>query len=132
MIRLIKRKSFRIALGVGAAIALAVALVHRSSGVSPLRLACDGCFAAGVLVGGAGCLMLSAGEGVFDIFGYGISFVLNLHWSGIFHMTEERRRESYADYKQRRHASPAKPGGVLLAGGFYLLLAAVLLVIYSV
>ena len=132
MIRLIKRKSFRIALGIGAAIALAVALVHRASGDSPLRLACDGCFAAGVLVGGAGCLMLSAGEGVFDIFGYGISFVLNLHWSGIFHMTEERRRESYADYKQRRRASPAKPGGVLLAGGFYLLLAAVLLVIYSV
>ena len=132
MIRLLKRRSFRIALGVGAAIALAVVLLNRSAGNGPLRLLCDGCFVAGILVGGTGCLMLAANEGMFDIFGYGISFVLNLHWSGIFRMSEERRRESYADYKQRRHASPAKPGGVLLAGGIYLLLAAVLLVIYSV
>ena len=130
MIRILKRKSFWVALGVGAVIALAVALLHRSSGSSPLRLVCDGCFVAGVLVGGAGCLMLASGEGVFDIFGYGVSFVLNLHWPGIFRMPEERRRESYAEYKVRRHASPGKPGGVLLAGGFYLLLAAVFLLIY--
>ena len=132
MMQLLRRKSFFIALGAGAVIALAVVLLNRASDSSPVRLACDGCFVAGILVGGAGCLMLASGEGVFDIFGYGVSFVLNLHWSGIFHMSEERRRESYADYKARRHASPAKPGGVLLAGGIYLLLAAVLLVIYSV
>ncbi len=130
MMQLLRRKSFFIALSAGAVIALAVVLLNRSSGSSPVRLICDGCFAAGVLVGGAGCLMLAAGEGVFDIFGYGISFVLNLHWSGFFHLSEKRRRESYADYKARRHASPGKPGGVLLAGGFYLLLAAVFLLIY--
>ena len=69
MIRLLKRRSFYIALAVGAAIALAVCLLNRSSGSSFLRLACDGCFAAGVLVGGAGCLMLAGNEGVFDLFG---------------------------------------------------------------
>ena len=132
MIRLLKRRSFWIALGVGAAIAAAVALLNRSSQAGPRRLLCDGCFVAGILVGGAGCLMLAANEGMFDIFGYGISFVLNLHWSGIFHMPEERRRERYADYKARKRASPSAPGGVLLAGGVYLLLAAVFLVIYSV
>ena len=131
MMQLVRRKSFFIALGAGAAIALAVILLNRSSGSSPVRLICDGCFAAGVLVGGAGCLTLAAREGIFDIFGYGISLVLNLHWSGLFHMSEERRRESYADYKARKHSNPAKPGGVLLAGGFYLLLAAVFLLIYS-
>ncbi len=132
MIRLLKRRSFWIALGVGAAIALAVVLLNRSAGNGFLRLICDGCFVAGILVGGAGCLMLAANEGMFDIFGYGISFVLNLHWSGIFHMPEERRRERYADYKARKRSSPSAPGGVLLAGGVYLLLAAVFLVIYSV
>ncbi len=131
MIRLLKRRSFYIALAVGAAIALAVCLLNRSSGSSFLRLACDGCFAAGVLVGGAGCLMLAGNEGVFDIFGFGISFVLNTHWSGIFHMPEERRRESYADYKARKREKPSAPGGVLLAGGIYLLLAALLLVFYT-
>ena len=131
MIQLLRRKSFFIALSAGAVIALAVILLNRSSGSSAARLICDGCFVAGVLVGGAGCLMLAAGEGIFDIFGYGISLVLNLHWSGLFHMSEKRRRESYADYKARRHASPSKPGGVLLAGGFYLLLAAVFLLVYS-
>ncbi len=132
MIRLLKRRSFWIALGVGAVIALAVALLNRSSEAGPLRLICDGCFVAGILVGGAGCLMLAGNEGVFDIFGFGVSFVLNLHWSGLFHMPEERRRESYADYKARKRSSPSAPGGVLLAGGIYLLLAAILLVIYSV
>ena len=132
MRELLKRRSFWIALGVGAAIALAVVLLNRNSGSSPLRLICDGCFVAGVLVGGAGCLMLAGNEGVFDIFGYGISFVLNLHWSGLFHMSEERRRESYSDYRARKRASPSAPGGVLLAGGIYLLLAGVLLVVYLV
>ncbi len=132
MIRLLKRRSFRIALGVGAAIALAVVLLNRSAGNGFLRLICDGCFVAGILVGGTGCLMLAANEGMFDIFGYGISFVLNLHWSGIFHKPEELRRESYADYKVRKSASRSSPGGVLLAGGIYLLLAAILLVIYFV
>ena len=130
MIRLLKRRSFWIALGVGAVIALAVALLNRSSEAGPLRLICDGCFVAGILVGGAGCLMLAGNEGVFDIFGFGVSFVLNLHWSGLFHMPEERRRESYADYKARKRSSPSAPGGVLLAGGIYLLLAAVLLAAY--
>ena len=130
MIRLLKRRSFRIALGVGAAIVLAVILLNRSAGDGFLRLICDGCFVAGILVGGAGCLMLAGNEGMFDIFGYGISFVLNLHWSGIFHMPEERRRERYADYKARKRASPSAPGGILLAGGVYLLLAAVFLVVY--
>jgi hypothetical protein len=132
MIRLLKRKSFWVALAVGAFIAAAVALLQRNSGSTGLRLACDGCFVAGILVGGAGCLMLAAGEGMFDVFGYGISFVLNLHWSGIFHKPEELRRESYADYKVRKSASRSSPGGVLLAGGIYLLLAAILLVIYFV
>ncbi len=132
MIRLFRRRSFYVALAVGAAIALAVALLNRSSEAGILRLLCDGCFVAGILVGGAGCLMLAGNEGVFDIFGFGVSFVLNLHWSGLFHMPEERRRESYADYKVRKSASRSSPGGVLLAGGIYLLLAAVFLVIYSV
>ena len=132
MIRRLLRHSFWIALGVGAVIALAVALLNRSSEAGPLRLICDGCFVAGILVGGAGCLMLAGNEGVFDIFGFGVSFVLNLHWSGLFQMPEERQRESYADYKARKRQKPSAPGGVLLAGGFYLLLAAILLVIYSV
>ena len=132
MIRLLKRRSFWVALGVGAAVALAVVLLNRGPEASALRLACDGCFAAGVLVGGIGCLMLAGNEGVFDIFGFGVSLVLNLHWGGIFHMSEERRRESYADYKARKRASPSAPGGVLLAGGAYLLLAAVFLVIYLI
>ncbi len=128
---LLKRRSFWAALGVGAAVALAVVLMNRASGSSALRLACDGCFAAGVLVGGVGCLMLAGNEGVFDIFGFGVSLVLNLHWGGIFHMSEERRRESYADYKARKRANPSAPGGLLLAGGIYLLLAGILLLIYS-
>ena len=129
---LLKRRSFRIALGVGAAIAIAVALLNRGGDALPLRLACDGCFVAGILVGGVGCLMLAGNEGVFDIFGFGISLVLNLHWSGIFHMSEERRKESYADYKERKRSNPSAPGGVLLAGGVYLLLAGILLIIYLV
>ena len=130
MIRLLKRPSFWIALGVGAVVALAAALLNRGAEAGPLRMICDGCFVAGILVGAAGCLMLAGNEGVFDIFGFGVSFVLNLHWSSLFHMPEARRRESYADYKARKRASPSAPGGVLLAGGVYLLLAAVFLAVY--
>jgi len=132
MTALLKRKSFLIALASGAVIVLAVAFLNRGRGDGLLRLLCDGCFVAGILVGGAGCLVLAGNEGIFDVFGYGISFVLNVHWSGIFHMSEERRKETYADYKARKRANPSAPGGLLLAGGLYLVLAAVMLIICSV
>ena len=95
----------------------------------PMRL-CDGFFVAAVMVLGCGGLRFVSSFGFFDIMGFGIKQVLNIHWMGLNVGGEEYRDESYADYKVRKSQNRASPTGVLLAGAVYAVLATIMLVIY--
>ncbi len=132
MIKILKSKSFLISMIIATVIAVGVSILNHTQGKSFSELLCNACFVAGMLVGGFGCLMLAGNEGVFDIFGYGISFMAKIHWPGLGALSPEHRGESYADYKERKRTKRKSPAGILLAGGIYLVLAAVLLGIYLI
>lgn len=96
---------------------------------------CDGCFATGVLLAGAGILLLCANKGALNIIGYGARSGLNLIMPifGKGPTKENGERETYFDYCQRKAEQDPKPvSHLLIVGGVYLLLAAVLLVIYMI
>ena len=96
---------------------------------------CDGCFVTGVLLTGAGIILLCANKGALNIFGYGARSGLNLILPifGKGPTKEDGERETYFDYCQRKAEQGPKPvSHLLIVGGIYLVLAAILLVIYLV
>jgi len=96
---------------------------------------CDGCFVTGVLLTGAGMILLCANHGAFNIFGFGARSGLNLILPifGQGPTKDNGERETYYEYCQRKAERGPKPvSHLLIVGGVYLVLAAILLVIYMV
>lgn len=127
-----KRKELALAVVSGLLIVVFVFFSTADRNHSIVHRLCDGCFAAGMLLGGLGVILHCANQGALNLFGYGARFGLNLilpifgknPWSG-------DERESYYDYCAKKQEQEPKPTShLLLAGGFYLLLAAVLLLVY--
>ena len=96
---------------------------------------CNGCFVAGMMMGGAGVILYCAGKGAFDLFGYSAREGLNLIMPifGSNPLTSEGKRESYYDYCMRKREEPKKPiGHLLIVGGGYLVISGILLVIHMI
>lgn len=79
----------------------------------------DGCFFAGVLVGGIGILVYISGEGYFDMIVYGVSIILKAF------SKKNTESESFYDYKQRRvsERGDAKIWFVAVVGLAFVLIA---------
>ena len=128
----LRSKSFRVMLLVGFAIFAAVLIMDLTRGNSIVRSLCDGFFVAGMLVMGMSGLMFAGNEGVFDIFGFGISHLFTTRWPGLSTMPDDHRKEKYVDYKARKRKNPSKPLPVLLAGAIYMVLAVLMLAVYLI
>ena len=128
----LRSKSFRVMLLVGFAIFAAVLIMDLTRGNSVIRSLCDGFFVAGMLVMGISGLMFAGNEGVFDIFGFGISHLFTTRWPGLSTMPDDHRKEKYVDYKARKRKNPSKPLPVLLAGAIYMVLAVLMLAVYLI
>ncbi len=128
-----RRKDLIVAAASGLLIAVFVFLGSADRGYTIVHRACDGCFAAGILLGGIGAILHCANKGALSLFGYGARFGLNLILPifGKNPWTADGERETYYDYCARKREQEPKPvAHLLIAGGSYLLLAVVLLVVY--
>lgn len=126
-----KQKGILIHISAGAVIAVAVAILGWSRGHSVLRLLCDGCFVAAVVLLGSGGLKFARNQGTFDIMTYSIKSVFHLHFPFTkMNSPLEEREEDFADYKERKQANRKSSAELLWAGLIYLIAAVVILVIY--
>ena len=128
----LRSRSFRVMLLVGFAIFAAVLILDLTRENSVARSLCDGFFVAGMLIMGMSGLMFAGNEGVFDIFGFGISHLFTTRWPGLSTMPDDHRKEKYVDYKARKRKNPSKPLPVLLAGAVYMVLAVLMLAVYLI
>ena len=93
-----------------------------------LRTLCDGFFLAGVLISGMGLLVMISKNGIFDVLTYASGSLLRLFIPGL---GTPRRRESFADYRQKKHAKPGTYGFLVIIGGLFLLAACICLMLYG-
>lgn len=79
----------------------------------------DGCFFAGVIVGGIGLLVYISGEGFFDMITYGVNIILKSF------SKKNTQRESFYDYKVRRNneRGEAKIWFIAVVGLVFVILA---------
>lgn len=128
--RKLSRKLLLILLAVAAALAVGVAagrgLFTAPDRSTALAALCDGCFLSGVLFAGVGGLSWMAGQGAYDIFGYGAKSLVE-HFN-----FKKKSFESFYDYKQRK-AAEQKPWlkECLLVGGVFLLLSGLFLAAFT-
>lgn len=126
----LKLRAFLIPLAVGAAIMAAVCALQLSRERGAVFALCDGAFVAGVLLLCMAGLRFVSGQGQFDIFGYGISHLFTTRWPGLSTMSEDHRKETFADYRARRQGKSKPALEMLLAGAVYAVLAVILLLVY--
>ena len=122
-----KRKRFLVDLVCGIVIAGVVIAINFGRGHGVLRLLCDGCFVAGVLLLGTGGLKFFRNEGMFDIFSYSIKSVFQIHYpfAKMNSPLEEKKKEDYATYKERKREKRKSPADLLWAGLIFMALAVV-------
>lgn len=124
-------KRFFICMGIQAPIALGASfargLAVANSAKAVLMSLCDGFFLSGALMLFAAGLAWTFGEGVGDGLSYSVQRFFTRRGSGY----EENRRESYADYKERKHAKKPHVLEMLLSAVPFLFVAAILLLQYS-
>ena len=126
-----KQKGILIHIGAGAVIAVAVAVLGWYRGHSVLRMFCDGCFVAAVVLLGSGGLKFARNQGTFDMMTYSMKAVFHLHYPfSKMNSPLEEREEDFIDYKQRKQAKRKSSAELLWAGLGYLAAAVVFLVIY--
>ena len=131
----IKRKDLIVTVVVGVLVVLFCFFNSADRGYSVIHRLCDGCFTAGILLGGIGVIMFCANKGALNLFGFGAKFGLNLILPifGKNPWNADGERETYYDYCQRKAEQEPKPvSHLLITGGAYLLLAVVLLVVYVI
>lgn len=126
-----KQKGILFHVCTGAVIAVAVAMLGWSRGHAVLRLLCDGCFVAAVVLLGSGGLKFARNQGTFDMFTYSMKTVFHLHYPfSKMNSPLEEREEDFIDYKERKRAKRKSSAELLWAGLLYLVAAVVFLVIY--
>ena len=91
-----------------------------------LRCASDACFVSGVVMGVIGGLVWTADQGVADGLTYGFSRFFTLRGPGY-----EDRRESFSEYRERKHSKKTRVAEFLISGGVFIALALLLLIPYE-
>ena len=126
-----KQKGILIHLCVGAVIAGAVMILGLSRGHSVLRILCDGCFVAAVMLLGSGGLKFARNQGAFDMMAYGVKTAFHLHYPfSKMNSPLDEREEDFVAYKERKRAQRKSSAEILWAGLVYLVASVVFLVIY--
>ena len=124
----ISGKKMLIVLAIACAIAIGVAFARgilNAEGKDVLRCLSDAFFVSGALIILSGGLVWCADNGVADGLTYGASRLFKRR--GVHY---EENRESYSEYKERKHAKKLKVAEFILAGGVFLLLSILTLIPY--
>lgn len=90
------------------------------------RIICDGCFISSVLLIGVGLMCMISNEGIFDVLSYGV-----INMFRIFHPSNKvfSERESFYDYRMRRHDKKVGFAFMLIVGCVYLAAAFVFMIL---
>ncbi|MCM1367688.1 MAG: DUF3899 domain-containing protein [Roseburia sp.] len=122
---------FSVIMGVGLVIALIVSLIKKlywQTDITGIMLAlCDSFSVAGLLLLCVGVITVCSNGGTFDVFGFaGKKFI------GLFQSDEKRKKnkESFYEYRTRKHESKRSYASMLICGGVYLLIGIVFLICY--
>lgn len=91
------------------------------------RILSDATFIPGVIVGGVGLLVFLSNEGAFDIISYGMIMFFGKFKKNI----NERRYDSYYDYKVAKRGNKKSFANILLVGVFFLLFAVLFVILYN-
>ncbi|MBO4988713.1 MAG: DUF3899 domain-containing protein [Clostridia bacterium] len=94
--------------------------------LSVIKYLCDGFFVAAVLLGGVGLLSWCSNEGAFDMLSYSMSTL----WRVTFARKDGWKKESYGDYKERKHEKSREFSYFLWVALAYLILSVVLTAVY--
>ena len=126
----VNRKKLLILILVATAVFTAVLFVRgvvNSSGAKDMfRCASDAAFVSGVAMLVVGGLMWTADQGVADGVTYGVSKLFKRR-----SLDYEDKKESYSEYKERKHAKKINVAEFFICGGIYVALALILLIPYS-
>lgn len=102
-------------------------IVSAQSTKDVLMCICDGFFTSGGLMLVAGGLAWTNGQGVSDGMTYSVSRFFKRRGPGY----EENRRESFSEYRERKHANKPKVMEMLICGALFVAIAAIILIPYS-
>ncbi len=85
----------------------------------------DAFFISGVFITSAGAIVFTSNEGAFDMLAYGLS-----SFADMFKKKENRKYESFYDYKESKADKKAGFGFLLICGAFFLIVSFVMLFLY--
>ena len=117
---------FGITLAAAVAVLFLRGVVKAQGPKDVLRCASDACFVSGVVMAVIGGLVWTADQGVADGLTYGFSRFFTRRGPGY-----EDRRESYSEYRERKHAKKLHVAEFLISGGVFIALALLLLIPYE-
>lgn len=121
-------KKLLIILAAATAIAIGIAFargIAQAEGKDVLRCLSDAFFVSGALVLLSGGLVWCADNGVADGLTYGASRLFRRR--GVHY---EEHRETYSEYRERKHTKKLRIAEFLIGGGIYLLLSVLILIPY--
>lgn len=123
-------KKVAILVGISLAIVIAVAFLRgiaQAEGRDVLRCLCDGFFVGGALLLIAGTLVWTADQGVADGLGYSVSRFFRRRGPNY-----DDRRETYSEYKERKHSKKVHVAEFFICGGSLLAVSIILMIIYGI
>ncbi len=122
-------KKLAVLAGISAAIVVAVSFfrgIAHAEGRDVLRCLCDGFFVGGALILIAGTLVWTADQGVADGLGYSVSRFFRRRGPNY-----DDRRETYSEYKERKHSKKVHVAEFFICGGILLVVSIILMIIYG-
>ena len=122
-------KKLAVLAGISAAIVVAVSFfrgIAHAEGNDVLRCLCDGFFVGGALILIAGTLVWTADQGVADGLGYSLSRFFRRRGPNY-----DDRRETYSEYKERKHSRKVHVAEFFICGGILLAVSIILMIIYG-
>ena len=122
-------KKLAVLAGISAAIVVAVSFfrgIAHAEGRDVLRCLCDGLFVGGALFLIAGTLVWTADQGVADGLGYSVSRFFRRRGPNY-----DDRRETYSEYKERKHSRKVHIAEFFICGGILLAVSIILMIIYG-
>ena len=124
------RKDLVLGAMIGLMIVMFVVMLSADQGFTLIHRLSDGCFAAGILLGGLGGIFFCANKGAFNLLGFSASFALKMI-TGYGKDPGTYGHDAYYNYCQEQSQKEPKPfAHLLIAGAGYLVASAIFLAIY--
>ena len=121
---------YLIAAGAGLVIAFVIMLAQgifsQTDEQDVMRILSDAFFASGVLLAGAGLILVASNGGLFDMFGYAAVLFFNLFRRDV----TKRKYKDFYEYREAKKEKKRSTAYLLLVGVGLIAVAAVFLIFY--